>query len=116
MAQGDPYARIIKMMQREGAHNNGHDMALAQVLSVEPVSIAVNGQPISAHIYCNVITDSDKDEQLEEILAAEEFISSGLKMFIKELYEGLRVKPGDQVLVQRVGNSFYICGKVVPVG
>lgn len=115
MAQGNPYARMLMMMQRQGARFNGFDMQRALVTGVEPVSIAINGQPITEHIYCNGITNSDKDEELAEILAAEEYISPALKGFIKELYEGLRVKPGDCVLVQRVGNSFYVCGKVVPV-
>lgn len=115
MAQGNPYARMVVMMQRQGKHYNGYDMQLASVTSVDPVGIAVNGQAFSEHIYCNEITGSDKDEELAEILEAEEYISPALKSFLKELYEGLRVKPGDYVLVQRVGNSFYICGKVVPV-
>ena len=115
MAQGNPYARMLEMMKRQGKHFNGHDMALAQVLSVEPISVAVNGQAIAEHIYCNEITNSDKDEEIAEILASEENISPRLKTFLKELYEGIRVKPGDYVLVQRVENSFYVCGKVVSV-
>lgn len=115
MAQGNPYARLLMMMQRQGMRFNGYDMQRALVTGVEPVSIAINGQPITEHIYCNAITNSDKDEELAEILAAEEYISPALKGFLTELYEGFRVKPGDYVLVQRVGNSFYVCGKVVPV-
>lgn len=115
MAQGDPFARMIRMMQRQGQHYNGYDMALAQVTGVEPISIAVNGLPVAEHIYCNQLANSDKDEELAEILEAEEYISPALKGFIQELYQGIRVKRGDQVLVQRVGNSFFICGKVVPV-
>ncbi len=115
MAQGNPYARLVEMMRRQGKYHNGFDMALAEVKSVKPVSIAVNGQLIKEHIYCNAVADSDKDEELAEILEAEEYISPALKAFLKELYEGFRVKEGERVLVQRVGNSFYICGKVVPV-
>ena len=35
-----------------------------------------------------------------------------VKMCIRDRYEGIRVQPGDYVLVQRVGNQFLICGKV----
>lgn len=115
MAQGSPYARMVKMMQRQGKHYNGFDMQRALVTGVDPISIAINGKAISEHIYCNEITNSDKDEELAGILEAEEYISPALKAFLRELYEGFRVKPGDYVLVQRVGNSFYICGKVVPI-
>lgn len=112
MAQGDPFARMVNIMDRRGKAANGYDMIRASVMSIDPLSIVVNGQIIDDHIFCNGYLISDKDEELEEILEAEEFISDRLKQFLTELYESLRVKPQDQVLVQRVGNSFYICEKV----
>ncbi len=112
MAQGNPYARIVNMMSRQGKAANGYDMVKAKIVGTDPVSIAINGQVIDDHIFCNSFLTSDKDEELKEILEAEEFISERLKLFLTELYESLRVQPGDQVLVQRVGNSFYICEKV----
>lgn len=112
MANGNPYARAIKMMQRQGSVENGYDMALATVIGIDPISVAINGLPVSEHIYCNRITNSNRDEELAAILESEEYVSPALLAFIKDLYEGTRVQPGDSVLVQRVGNSFYICGKV----
>lgn len=115
MAQGDPYARMIEIMKRQGKYYNGYEMALAQVTGVAPVTIAVNGLPVAEHIYCNQLINSDEDGNLAAILEAEEYITPALKSFLQELYQELRVHPGDQVLVQRAGNNFFICGKVVPV-
>jgi len=112
MAQGNPYARIVNVMNRRGKAANGYDMVKAKIVGIDPISIAVNGQVIEDHIFCNGFLTSDKDEELKEILEEEEFISERLKLFLIELYESLRVQPEDQVLVQRVGNSFYICEKV----
>ncbi|MCM1192721.1 MAG: hypothetical protein NC389_09870 [Acetatifactor muris] len=99
-------------MKRQGKAFNGYEMTSAKVMEVEPLSIAVNGQVISDHIVHNGLLTSDKDEELQEILDGEEFISDGLKQFLTDLYKELRVQAGDNVLVQRVGNSFFICGKV----
>lgn len=112
MAQGDSFARMLEIMKRQGKAFNGYDMETAKIVEIEPLSIAVNGQVISDHIFCNGLITSDKDEELQEILDAEEFISDSLKQFLMDLYKELRAQPGDQVLVQRVGNSFFICGKV----
>lgn len=112
MAQGDSFARMLEIMKRQGKAFNGYEMTKASIVGVEPLSIAINGQVIADHIFCNGLITSNKDEELQEILDAEEFISDGLKQFLMELYKELRVQPDDQVLVQRVGNSFFICGKV----
>ena len=105
MAQGNPYARFVEVM-------NEPAMTVGIVTGVDPVSISVDGVPIAEHIYCNQVTSSNKDEELAAILEQEEYVSPALKGFLKELYEGIRVQPGDYVLVQRVGNQFLICGKV----
>ncbi len=115
MAQGDPFARLVSMMARQGGKANNYEMCRAVVSSVDPLAIVVNGVPIADHIYCNEITKSDRDEELAGILAEEEQISDALKQWIREMYEGQRVKPGDLVLVQRVKNSFLVIGKVVPI-
>lgn len=116
MANGDSYARMLKIMERQGSNLNGFDMSVAKIVNVDPLQIAVNGivttPEISSNIICNNLITSDKDEELNEILEKEKYISDGLKQFLKELYKELRTQPGDTVLVQRVNNSFYICGKV----
>lgn len=112
MSQGDSFARMLEVMKRQGKAHNGYDMAIAKIVNIDPLSIAVNGQVIEDHIICNGLVPSNKDEELQAILEKEEFISEGLKQFLTDLYKELRVMPDDQVLVQRVGNNFYICGKV----
>jgi len=121
MAQGNPYARFVEVMKRQGGggseaapggEKKAPAMTVGIVTGVDPVSISVDGVPIAEHIYCNQVTSSNKDEELAAILEQEEYVSPALKGFLKELYEGIRVQPGDYVLVQRVGNQFLICGKV----
>lgn len=112
MANGDPFARMVKMMERQGANLNGFDMSIAKVVSVDPLQIVDKGNLIENHLFCNRLIPSDKDEELEEILANEKYISKELKQFLKDLYKELRVEVDDEVLVQRVKNGYYICGKV----
>lgn len=112
MAKGDASARILRVMERQGSNLNGYDMSVAKVVSVKPLQIIDKGIPIERNLVCNGLITSDKDEELEEILAKEKYLSNEFKQFLKDLYKELRVEAGDQVLVQRVKNSFYICGKV----
>ncbi len=112
MANGDPFARMVKMMERQGANLNGYDMSVAKIVSVAPLKIIDKGNLIERNLVCNGLITSDKDEELEAILAKEEYLSKELKQFLKDLYKELRVQKDDQVLVQRVKNSYYICGKV----
>lgn len=112
MAKGDASARILQVMERQGSNLNGYDMSVAKVVSVRPLKIIDKGILIERNLVCNGLIPSDKDEELEEILAKEKYISEELKQFLKDLYKGLRVEVDEQVLVQRVKNSFYICGKV----
>lgn len=112
MANGDPFSRIVKIMERQGANLNGYDMSIAQIRSVAPLQVICNGNLIERHLFCNGLITSDKKEELNEILAKEKYISEDLKQFLKDLYKELSAKEGDQVLVQRVNNSFFICGKV----
>lgn len=112
MANGDPFSRIVKIMERQGSNLNGYDMSIAQIMSVTPLQVISNGNLIERHLFCNGLITSDKEEELNEILAKEKYISEDLKQFLKDLYKELSAKEGDQVLVQRVNNSFYICGKV----
>lgn len=112
VANGDPFARMVKMMERQGANMNGYDMSIAKVVNVDPLQIIDKGNLIERNLSCNGLITSDKDEELEEILSKEENISQELKQFLKDLYKELRAEAGDEVLVQRVNNSYYICGKV----
>lgn len=112
MAQGDPYARLIQSMRRQGAYKNGYDMEIGTVTARNPVSIRLGEVQITEGIYCNALTSANMDEELEEILREEKQISDRLKKYLNDSYKAARVDVGDKVLVQRVGNSFFICGKV----
>lgn len=114
MAQGNPYARLINTMRHEGSYNNGYDMELASVVSRKPLCIQIGEDIIAEGIYCNVFTTSDIE--LEDILKKEEQISEELKQYLKESYQAVRLDEGDMVLVQRVRNAFYICGKMGKAG
>lgn len=114
MAQGNPYARIINAMRRQGAYQNGYSMEIGIVTGRNPIRIQIGETPISEGIYCNAMTNANIDDELEDILQGEE-ISDRLKKYLKDSYQAARVDIGDQVLVQRVGNAFFICGKVEEV-
>ena len=75
MAQGNPYARFVEVMKRQGRAMNEPAMTVGIVTGVDPVSISVDGVPIAEHIYCNQVTSSNKDEELAAILEQEEYVS-----------------------------------------
>ena len=117
MAQGNPYARIVNSMRRQGAHENGYSMELGVVTGRDPLCIQIGEEPVMEGLYCNALTASstETDEWLEELLGSETQISDGLKQYLKDCYKAVRLDVGDKVLVQRVGNAFYLCGKVEAV-
>lgn len=100
---GDPYSKIVNAMRKEGEYNNGYNMELATVKTVKPLSIVINDLTISSGLYCNKMYLMT--EKIEELLANEECL--------KDVYNNLKFDTGDKVAVQRVGNNFYVLGKVV---
>ena len=117
MAQGNPYARMVQSMRRQGAYKNGYDMQIGVVAGRDPLVIQIGEDRIEKGLYCSpmAMAGEDMDQALEDVLEAEEQISEGLKSWLKYNYTAVRLDIGDQVLVQRVGNAFYLCGKVVAV-
>lgn len=107
-----PYSSLVKAMREEGSHNNAFEMAVCTVTSIDPLAISYEEVPIDHNIYCNAGWVYPEDP-LEEILGREEHISEGFKSYLNELNSKLKIRPGDLVTVQRVGNSFLILGKVV---
>ena len=49
MAQGNPYARFVEVMKRQGRAMNEPAMTVGIVTGVDPVSISVDGVPIAEH-------------------------------------------------------------------
>ena len=117
MAQGNPYARMVQSMRRQGAYQNGYDMQIGVVAGRDPLVIQIGEDRIEKGLYCSPMAKAgtETDQALDDLLEMEEQISEGLKVWLKDNYTAVRLDIGDQVLVQRVGNAFYICGKVVPV-
>ena len=117
MAQGNPYARMVQSMRRQGAYQNGYDMQIGVVVGRDPLVIRIGEDRIEKGLYCSqmAMSGEEVDQALDDLLEMEEQISGGLKDWLKYNYMAVRLDVGDQVLVQRVGNAFYLCGKVVAV-
>lgn len=109
MKNNDVYSRLLKCMQRQGKVHNGFDMATAEILSTEPISISYNNVIISSGIVMGSCFQSADD--LEMVINTEEHISEGLKNGLKNILNTVKLQKGDQVIVQRVENKFYIVGK-----
>ena len=104
------YSRFLKCMQRQGKVHNGFNMDTATVLSVNPVSISCNSVAItSGGVIGSCLQTAD---DLEGIISDEENISTELKTGLKSMLNTMKLQEGDTVIVQRVGNMFYIVGKV----
>jgi len=109
MRNNDVYSRLLKCMQRQGKVHNGFDMSTATVLSVDPVSISYNNVTISSGIVTGSCFQTAVD--LEKVISEEENISADLKDGLKGMLNTMKLQPEDIVIVQRVGNMFYIVGK-----
>lgn len=108
-----PYSSLITAMRAEGAKQNGFDMTLCAVASVQPLAIQYNGVPISRNLYCHPAWLPEPENQLEQILEAEEGLSAAFKSYLIVVQSQFKLAAGDMVVVQRVNNNFFILGKVV---
>lgn len=105
-------SRIVQGMREEGSALNGFDMTQAVVTSVYPMVISYNNTSISRGIVLSGCLQTAT--ALEEAVDNEAGVSQGFKDALKELISGVKLSEGDSVVVQRVGNTFYIVGKVNP--
>lgn len=109
MKNNDVYSRMLKCMQRQGKVHNGFDMGMATVLSVNPVTISYNNTTISSGIVLgNCIQAAD---DAEAVISGEAGISAELKSCLTGMLHTMKLQKGDTVIVQRVGNLFYLVGK-----
>lgn len=105
----NPYSRMLEMMEERGETRNGYQMTAAVVLSVSPLTIMVNETQISVNVHCNpalLLGLKPETVQTEEI---------ALKKCLTDFYSAFRLTVNDRVLVQQVGDQFYVICKVVDV-
>lgn len=91
---------------------------LADVVSVKPLSIKLQGQTIASGIYINPALTLEASDSGEDILKPFEtpFEPAAAYEFLKEFHEKYVIKKGDIVVVAMVGSGFYIAGKAVASG
>lgn len=94
-------------MEEKGAVKNGYDMQEAVVVRVAPLAIRVGETEISVNLSCHpalTLGLSPSSITTEE---------TALKDCFNRFYQAFSLQVKDKVLVQRVGNHFYVLCKVV---
>lgn len=84
---------------------------MAQVAGTSPITIQVNGQPISQHLHVNpalTYRAGLTDGQLDELFHYDGITPPGWLTFLKEYHKQSVVRAGDQVVVLQVGIDFYV--------
>lgn len=108
-------SRFVDLMREQGAKDNGFDMTLATVTSINPIGISYNNVKPSPKDFRIVLSGCIQTaEALEDAIDSEPEVSQGFKDALKELISGIKLSVGDSVVVQRVGDIFYVIGKVNP--
>lgn len=105
-------SRFVGLMREQGAKHNGFDLTLAKVTSVNPVVLSYNSTSISGDVVLSGCLQTDT--ALEDAIDREPEVSQGFRDALKELIKGFKLSAGDRVVVQRVGDTFYVIGKVNP--
>ena len=103
----NPYSRMIELMEERGAARNGYDMAEATVVNTSPLSIRVGETEISVNLICHpalLLGINPSGISTTE---------TALKQCLTSFYHAFQLHIGDPVLVQRVGDMFYVLCKVV---
>lgn len=133
----DPYAEIVGMMRKEGEKNNAPVLSLATVMSVVPIEIKLHDRIIRRHIYVNPLlletidmyelfssitdfteldpplVDTAPDADYTTVDAFQSIMRGRIITFLTEFHDIFRLKVGDTVAVQQVGETFVILSKVV---
>lgn len=90
---------------------------MADVVSVEPLTIKMYGKSITKNIYINpalTLEASNSGEKMKKVFQ-NSFETQEAYEFLKEFHEKYVVKKGDAVIVCMTGPSFYIAGKAVKI-
>lgn len=105
----NPYSRWLEMMEERGETRNGHNMTVASVTCLAPLTIVINEALISVNLHCNPALISGLNP------GAISTTETALKQCLTAFYNTFKLSVSDKVLVQQVGDQFYILCKVVDV-
>ena len=113
---------IVDMVEkiRRGKNNSSGGMDgiyMADVVSVQPLSIKLNNTTISNNLYINpalMLKASNGGADIKKPFATS-FDPPETYEFLKQFHEKYVLKKGDTVIVCMTGSSFYIAGKAVKV-
>lgn len=105
-------SRLVSVIREQGKKYNGFEMTQAKVTSVNPLALSYNSTPITGNIVLSGCLQTVT--ALENAIDSEPEVSQGFKDALKELISGIKLSVDDSVVVQRVGNTFYVIGKVNP--
>lgn len=113
---------IIKMVEAirggaaRGSSAGGVDgIYMADVTSVEPLTIKMHNLSITKNIYINpglMVEASNSGEKMKKVFQ-NPFETQEAYEFLKDFHEKFVLKKGDTVVVCMTGSSFYIVGKAV---
>jgi len=111
---------IVEMVEaiRKGTGNEsgfrGIDgMYMANVLSVEPLTIRMHNVSITKNLFINpalMVEASNTETKMEKVFE-NSFETQEAYEFLKEFHEKFVLKKGDTVAVCVAGTAFYILGK-----
>lgn len=105
----NPYAELSKIMEQRGAALNGYNLEVAKVLNIKPLTIRIGEVDISVNLNVDPVMVMELD--LDSITTEE----AELKEALKSILNAIKINTGDYVVVQRVGDIFYVLSKVVGV-
>lgn len=103
----NPYSRMAEIMEERGAARNGYDMDVAVVTGVSPLTIKVGEVEISVNLCCHPAL------MLGLNPAGVSTSETALKQCLTRFYSAFQIHAGDKVLIQRVGDRFFVLCKVV---
>lgn len=116
---------IVNMVEaiRNSANGSGSSVGgvdgvyMAEVLSVEPLTIKMHNLSITKNLYINpalMLEASNSGTDIKKPFLIP-FEPHETYEFLKEFHEKYVIKQGDTVVVCMTGTAFYIAGKAVKV-
>lgn len=115
---------IVNMVEviRKGSGNSDNaggveGIYMAEVLSVEPLTLKMHNSDITKNLYINpalILDASDSGEEIKKPFITP-FEPQEAFEFLKEFHNNYVLKKGDTVVVCMTGSSFYIAGKATKV-